>query len=520
MAAPKIFYTDILYGPKSGAPGGGGCFLSIFGKNFGASLGAVSVTVGGGAATPVFLGASYGRSDVQWLAVQLESACATGAVVVTVGGESSNTNHSFTVISGAITYFSAIPTEGQISAMSPGDVAVIRAGTYDAEIYFHSVTGSAGLPLTVMGYPGEAVLIRRNGASENAVHTFYSGANGSQGFYQISGLDCDMGWDGTDPGAASFGGSVIGMGVDLQDIRVVNNKCTGMYEEAGGSAAISGSGQNLKVFGNFVSSNGGSKLYHGLYFDARAATPGNYELAWNWIRRQSGGRGIQVFGDAASANITNVSVHHNRIEDIHLDGILFGDKSTTGFSAYNNIVSRCGNPAYVGFSTDAGTSGSGLRFNNPGLVVQAYNNTFFDLAMDDDVDSCALAVDLVSDNGIDFLNNIIHTNGLRPYTRGTTTGKFNSCTKNVWYGSGAAPGFDSSPINSDPLFENSAAGDLRIQIGSPAKDAGSASLAANDDHFGTARPVNTIYDIGAHEFTAGEEAPPAGNQVLMAQACL
>lgn len=502
MAAPIILYTDILYGPKSGAPGGGGCFLSIFGKNFGAVLGNVSVTVGGGAATPMFLGSSYGRLDVQWLAVQLETACATGAVVVTVSGVGSNTNHSFTVIAGAITYYSAIPTEGQIAAMSPGDVAVVRAGTYDAEIYFHTVSGSSGLPLTVMGYPGEAVLIRRNGANENAVHTFYSGADGTQGFYQISNLDCDMGWDGTDPGAVSFGASVIGMGVDLQDVRVVNCITSGMYEEAGGSAAISGSGQLLKVLGCYVHDNGGSKLYHGLYFDARAATPGNYELAWNEICRQSGGRGIQVFGDAASANITNVSVHHNRIYNIHLDGILFGDKSTTGFSCYNNIVSRCSNAAYVGFSTDAGSGGSGLRFNNAGLVVQAYHNTFFDTAMDNGADSTALIVQAVSDGGIDLVNNIFHTNGLQTYTTGTTAGKFASCTKNLWYGSGTAPSFDTSPVNSDPIFVDSAAGDLGIQTSSPAKDAGSAALAAADDHYGTTRPINTTQDIGAHEFGA------------------
>jgi hypothetical protein len=498
FAAPRIFYTDIISGPNSGGENGNGTYLSIFGTGFGPDISLVTVTVGAGAVPrKMFLGTSNGRSDVQQLSVQLGPANTTGPIKVTVGGIDSNTDQTFTVTTGAITLCTTVTcVNNTLAGASPGATVAIRGGTYTAEIYFHNVSGAAGLPLMVLGYPGENVNFSISGGGGNCVHTFYQGANGTQGHYVVAGINCDMN---------GAGGSVIGMGVDLTDVRVVNNVACCMFENSGGSAAISGSGTNFKVLGNHVRDNGGSKLYHGLYFDGRAATSDNYEIAYNHIHNQTGGRGIQIFGDAGRT-ITNVRVHHNLIHNIHLDGILFGDQTGTGFQAYNNVVYQVADPAMQGPTTDAGVGGGCIRFNGLALVALVYNNTFVDCAKDNDA-SNSEGIRFQAANTITLRNNIVASgivvpSGAAPYARIESAMTITS-SNNLWFGAGAAPSFDTSRQITDPLFVSALVANFRVLAGSPAIDNGSTSVNAlvTSDFDGNARPQGSAPDIGAFEST-------------------
>jgi hypothetical protein len=78
--------------------------------------------------------------------------------------------------------------------------------------------------------------------------------------------------------------------------------------------------------------------------------------------------------------------------------------------------------------------------------------------------------------------------------------------RNLWFGgnpnsSAIADGI----IGKDPLFVNPGGyvtSDYKLKSGSPAINAGTSMNAATYDYFLTKRPINTVYDIGAHEFVS------------------
>lgn len=496
--APIILYTDILSGPTSGAPGGNGCLLSIFGYNFGTDINNISVTIGGGAvASKVFLGDALSQlPGMKWLAVQLGSSCVTGAIKVTVGGVDSNTDQSFTVRSGTIAYYTTIAslnTAMQAGGGTPGAFYVLRGGTYDDEIYFHTVTGSAGNPITVQGYPGETVLINRTGAGDVAVKVFYSGDNGTQGYYVYSNLRANM--NGAGSSIFAIGGNET---VGLQDIRCVNNEGQGLFENAGGSAAFDGSAKKVRVLGCYAHDNDGSKLYHAMYFDGRASNVDDIEVAYNHVARQKGGRGIQIYGDAGHT-ITNVNVHHNYVHNVHLDGILFARETGTGCKCWNNIVEGCGDSTLVHPTADDGGGGYGIRLTDNGasntLSVEIYNNTLYR----NDVDGVA-GGELGFEKSVTtkIRNNIVYA--INAYSVGTNYGTLTS-SNNLWRNAGAAPSFDTSPRTGDPKFTNAAAHDFTILAGGDGIDNGSSAVSAvvPNDFLGVARPQGAAYDIGAYE---------------------
>ena len=126
-AAPVCLYQDVLSGPATGGEGGNGIYLSIFGKNFGATQGTSTVTVNG---KPVAQYLVWGSSnDVtaehDQISVQIASTTTgTGNIVVTTPGGTCS-NLKFTARTGKIWYIgSGIATD------SPGNnCTTIENGT-------------------------------------------------------------------------------------------------------------------------------------------------------------------------------------------------------------------------------------------------------------------------------------------------------------------------------------------------------------------------------------------------------
>jgi hypothetical protein len=79
-----------------------------------------------------------------------------------------------------------------------------------------------------------------------------------------------------------------------------------------------------KILGNHIHDNGNTKLEHGIYLGGYG-TNSDFEIAWNRISEQTGGRGIPLYGHEASDYIQHISIHDNEISEIDRDGIVLGD---------------------------------------------------------------------------------------------------------------------------------------------------------------------------------------------------
>jgi hypothetical protein len=505
FAAPHIFYTDIVTGPNTGGENNNGAYLTVFGSGFGATQNGSQVTINN---VPV---AVYKQWSDTKITVQPGASVMSGAIKVTVSGQPSNTDNSFSVVPGKIFFvaldgrdnsgkagditrpFRSIQSTLDRSDFGPGDHIVVRGGNwtdvfgmYSSFFSIHHKSGKADAPLVVMGYPTETVTLLRtatNGVARG-IHNY-----ASEGHFVIANFHVNL----------NKGGSVC-IGLAPRDVRIVNNEGWGMFEDSGGGACIAGSGKKYRILGNHVHDNGGSKLYHGIYVDARDTTnggPNDIEIAYNHVHHQVGGRGIQIYGDTGTI-INNVRIHHNLIHDIHLDGIIISRDTGTGFQVYNNVVYHTGDNSLQGPTADSGSTGGCIRFAGTQTVVEVYNNTFVDCAVDRNKDSAALRLENFSQ--LTLRNNILESPGVVNWG-GSALSSAITASNNLWVGAGTPPTYLGAAIG-DPFFVSSPVRNYHLSTGSAAIDKGSSAVntVVTTDFDGNVRPQGSGYDIGAFEF--------------------
>jgi hypothetical protein len=523
FAAPHIFYTDIVNGPNTGGENNNGAYLTVFGSGFGATQGTSQVTINN---VPVV---AYKQWSDTKITVQPGASVTSGAIKVTVSGQPSNTDNSFSVVPGKIFFvaltgndtagvigninqpFRTIQTVLNRSDFGPGDHLVVRGGTWTDVFSFYgsffSIYGKGGTataPLVVMGYPGETALFSRT-TQTRGFHTY-----NSPGYFVIANLHLDAG--GSSPcyplGTSTTCGLGIDAGVGTVGVRIVNNEVRNYFEDSGGAATIDGSGKNLRILGNLLHNNGGSKLYHGIYVDARDTTnggPNDIEIAYNHVHHQVGGRGIQIYGDTGTI-INNVRIHHNLIHDIHLDGIIISRDTGTGFQVYNNVVYHTGDNSLQGPTADSGSTGGCIRFAGTQTVVEVYNNTFVDCAVDRNKDSAALRLENFSQ--LTLRNNILESPGVVNWG-GSALSSAITASNNLWVGAGTPPTYLGAAIG-DPFFVSSPVRNYHLSTGSAAIDKGSSAVntVVTTDFDGNVRPQGSGYDIGAFESSGITLTPP------------
>lgn len=346
QAPPRVFYSDLVAGPKTGGRAGNGVIVTIWGQGFGSTRGTSTVTIGGGNA------AYYGPSDSWWsdtkISFELGPSAASGNIVVKTSAGTGN-GIPFTIQNGNIFFVSASGSNsGPGSYSQPWGDLVYAKNTIAAGDTIYAMDGvmqktednyNAGLAVTTGGsasgykaliaYPGANVTLGRNdGARPNFALKPLSN------YWVYSQLKLT-------------GATAVDTAWSASNLRFVGNEmwCPG---GSGQSACFhTDTASNVAFYGNYVHDVGNTagsidKYYHAVYFTTNS---NHLDVGWNTIvpnptrSTTSGGcRAIQFYSTGGSDQY-DLHVHDNLIHDAICDGINFATVNPNNgtVEAYNNV---------------------------------------------------------------------------------------------------------------------------------------------------------------------------------------
>lgn len=493
--APLIFYTDLTSAPP-------GAYVTLWGRGFGASQGS-TVTHAGIAAAKI-----VSWSD-RMIELRLASSAKAGDLVVT-NAAGSSPPFPLGVHKGKLYFVSTAGkdnwsgtleapagSDGPIRSLvhvrdllKPGDVLYVRAGSFLVEDNYSAIlalrdvpTGTAAAPIAIVGYPGEVATLGDNKLQRS--FSLYRGDGGPPLHYlTIAKLQLKPSCDAIEIGNGDFG-------------RFVGNEITGAADACqNGVIEISGAA-NWKILGNHIHGNGNTKLEHGIYLGGYGTDKG-FEIAYNRIEEQKGGRGIQLYGHKPSDRIEQISIHDNEIFEIDRDGIVLGGTDAdvlylSDIAIYNNIFHRAGRCV-----------GNGVRVGNATAKgISIVHNTFVDngagnISCDQSSGEAGGQIQIEDAAAVDIRNNILVAQGSEKQVDLVKTPATFGGSNNLFSG-GAASAWDKAAVAADPLLKDVAGHDFHLKAGSPASGKGTAAGIAAD-HDGVARPAATPA-IGAYEET-------------------
>jgi len=550
-AVPHILFTDILSGPRSGGEDDQGAYLSIYGFNFGPeeALGRDSrICINNiEVASYKYMGLAfsqfaYPNKNLQQIIVQIGRLdnSPTGIKLplhIEVNGVVSPQKHYFTIQPGDIYYvdnvngadstgkkndpskpFRYVQTAGEIPGgviahVQPGDFIVMRGGKTWTDIgqgnrflRFRYITGTSPTgksgdgPITVMGYPGEDVLIQCQDDSRCGIH----GVDG----YAKKKYEIDADWITISNLRIRGGGPKVSGGpINLQhksdNWRIVNNELfdwnandrdnkiiDGKKYRDARAGGITGDGHNIKILGNYIHDIDGGTRNHGIYIDGGAD---NVEIAFNHLARLYGGNIIQTYDSVglsgSDSNIKNINIHHNLMHDTTRYGINIAQGTRSAIISNNLIY----NTAY-----------SGLRFNTKsGHSIQSFHNTLYNVCTNPRNSDYAAINSDGAGRGIVIKNNIVRANRICPryFFSQKRYGEL-ILENNLYYGRVTnVPGRDKLGISENPLFINLKKYDFRLQKDSGAINSGVKTIKSIIyDFLMDLRDSNR--DIGAFEYGA------------------
>ena len=375
-----------------------------------------------------------------------------------------------------------------VESVGPGDVILVRAGTYLGARIENSGLATAGK--TLKSDTGAKVVLTAPGP-KNRHNSILEVENfsGTVGYWTIDGLEIEN--------SPKYGVDVrVTESITVQNCIVHNSVMTGIFTAFSNNDVI----QN-----NLSYSNGEHGIYH--------SNSGDYPAI----------RGNQI--------------HHNHSAGIHMNGDLSqgGDGTISFATVEKNVIWENGLGGGSGINCDGVDDSifrNNLLYSNhaSGISLYAidgahgssrnlvYNNTIV-MAPDG-----RWAVNIPSSSGKkspvgnQVFNNILYeSNSARGsvLTYGTAVSGFKSdhnvvvnrfSTNNgsttisltAWR---QKTGQDLHSLIADPtaLFVNPAANDYHLKPGSPAINAGATLPQVTDDLDGTPRPLGGLYDIGCYE---------------------
>ncbi len=361
--------------------------------------------------------------------------------------------------------------------LAPGDTLYIRKGTYIEGMEhnyggFKFVNGTSKSKTRFAAYPGEEALAKGYTANDSGKViikppkkaegvTFVVWFSQNTEYIEISGLVLDAGPGGQLKFDHSYKDNIW-----AKNNRLINNE----IRNGGG---VGGGGGN--------------------------------EIIGNWIHHS------EVYGIYTA--IDNGRFEGNLVEDIRGHGIhLFQQNhQVNGWVIRNNIIRRTGGNYYP---TSIGRTGKHRPL--PAVVLARGSSQFYNnLVYDNPYGGVHLglgAVDTLVANNTIYGNGKYGINLIAPQP-GNGGSKNARVINNIVYGNNGnnGPQIDDKGANTtlqknlttDPKFVKAAAGDFRLQVGSPAINKGVRLPEVPFDFTKTRRPAGA-YDIGAYEYGAAK----------------
>ncbi len=307
-AAPQIFFTDLVSGPKSGWSASQptrGCAVSVWGVNLGELRNNSTLEVCGATLSQDSDFAEWGLFNapspfLQRITFWLNDTCVDGAgkISVTVNGVQSN-QLDFTVRAGRIKFVDNTKSlTGTGSLTDPwksgtsfaqnklaGDICYFRAGVHNTsynggqDVFWFRALESAtqAAPITLAAYPGEQVIFD---ALNNHNVNFQRGIQVDGAYYTFSKITIHA-WGA----AASIGKGGRLVGCDCSGTAGLPAQQTGIINTIGESSWILGN----RVRGG----RSGDRFDHAIYAGGNASV-GPTEFGWNYIHDNSHERGPMI----------------------------------------------------------------------------------------------------------------------------------------------------------------------------------------------------------------------------------
>lgn len=507
-------------------------------------------------------------------------------ITVVVSGQASNANFTFTPNPGRIIFASLsgsdlTGTPGDITKpyrhlqlddapagpgrgtggiypiLRAGDQVVIRGGNW-SDAGFNTAwfrfrdplqqgsvpTGGAGTGwIGFVGYPGEDVhytTAHGNKGGFQGPGSAFEGTCGDWTYFSNLHLDVNSG------GGAQSDGAPINLQSMSERARIVN--CELGPWPAGDSAflnaaCVTGQGNRVTISCNYLHDIEATadQQNHGIYGGTSAY---GWDINFNWILNCIGGSGIQFNDSEGGTNtkptqfgvwtgFTNMTIHHNWIENTAKYGLTFSDvgayQGDLSFRAWNNIFIKTG-LAPMRLNTTTATSDGCYAFNtayNCNTNASGTGNAMF---RNEGVQTLPLHNIRAYDNILALgPDTAVGTGWFYDYSG---SGSGYDLQRNVYWANGAtvsAP-VDALAIFGDPLFTNPTTGDFSLQSGSPAANAGTKALPTDmnvyDDITGLAsRLFGGAPDCGCYEigqvtpYNIGPPSASGGPKVGASTSC-